>query len=222
MSRRRPGITGRPAGPLRVPLDCLLGARTRVAVLRVLAAQGSPVSQRELARRAGVQVRSAQQAVDLLVSLGVADRVVGGRDHLVSLNRRHWLFPAVVALFDAEAEQFREVRERLQSWARSGGRRRAVESVVIFGSGARGDDTAASDLDVLLVTSSDRVCERIVDAFGEVADELRSGFGVDARPLVLSRAEARSRWRRRQSPFPQVVRDGLVVLGPALRELVGG
>lgn len=222
MPPRKPGITGRPTGPLRAPLDYLFGARSRVAVLRALAAQGSPMSQRELARRAGVQVRSAQQAVTVLVALGLADRIVGGRDYLVSLNRRHRLAPAVVTLFGAEAELFRGVRERLHAWARTGGRRRLVHAVVLFGSAARGDDTTASDLDVLVVTASDRARDAVAEAFGEVADDLRSRSGLDARPLVLSRGVLSARSRRRQPPLPEILADGLVIVGPALRDLVRG
>jgi predicted nucleotidyltransferase len=222
MPRRRVGVTGRPAGPLRAPLDYLVGAPSRVAVLRVLAAGGAPMSQRELARRAGVQVRSAQQAVELLLALGVVERIVGGRDHLVSLNRRHELAGRLVALFDAEAELFRGVRERLHGWAQEGGRRRIVSAVVLFGSGARGDDTPASDLDVLVVTAGSPARSRVEEAFAEVAADLRLRFGVDARALVLGRGEARRRWRRREAPLPDVVADGVAVVGPAPRELVGG
>lgn len=214
-------MTGRPAGPLRAALDYLLGARSRVAVLRVLAAGGAPLSQRELARRAGVQVRSAQQAVELLAALGLADRLVGGRDHLVSLNPRHVLAPTVARLFGAEADLFRAVRERLSAWARSEGRRRVVEAVVLFGSGARGDDTPASDLDVLVVTAGAGARDGVEAAFGEVAADLRARFGVDVRPLVLGRDEVRARWRRRQPPLPDIVADGVVIVGPAPRELVG-
>lgn len=220
MARRKPGVLGQPTGPLRVPLDYLLGARSRVAVLRVLTGQGAPASQREVARRSGVQVRSAQQALDLFVALGVARRVVGGRDYLVSLNRRHRLARDVAALFDAEAELFREVRQRLHAWAQRGERRGQVRAVVLFGSGARGDDTPTSDLDVLVVTTSDAVRTRVTDGCRALARELRADFGVDLRPLVLSRRELRGRWRRRHPPLPDVLADGVPILGPAPRELV--
>jgi len=221
MPRRKAGVTGRPAGPLRAVLDHLLGAPSRVAVLRVLAAGGAPVTQRELARRAGVQVRSAQQAVALLAALGLVERVVGGRDHLVSLNRRHVLAPPVVALFDAEAGVFRGVRERLHAWAGSGGRDRVVEAVVIFGSVARGDDTPTSDLDVLVVAAGPAARDAIEESFRDVAAELRRSFGVDARAYVLGHEELRRRWRRRESPVPEAVADGLTVVGRSPRDLVG-
>lgn len=222
MTRPKSGVTGRPAGPLRAPLDYLLGAPSRVAVLRVLAAGGAPVSQRELARRSGVQVRSAQQAIACCVALGVADRVVGGRDHLVSLNRRHRLAAAVSAVFDAEADQFRALRERLRAWGQERGRRRAVRAVLLFGSAARGDDGPTSDLDVLVVTADEGARRRIEEAFAVLADELRATFGVEARPLVMSRAGLRARWRRRLPPVSDIVRDGVPILGPTPRELVRG
>ncbi len=39
---------------LHEPLGVMLGTRAKISLLRVLTAQGAPLSQRELARRAGV------------------------------------------------------------------------------------------------------------------------------------------------------------------------
>lgn len=220
MSPRRRGISGLRSGTLRAPLDDALGARSRVAVLRVLAALPAPLSQRELARRAGVQVRSAQQAIEVLVALGLVRRTIGGRDHLVEFNRHHHLFPTVAALFEAEADRFRAVREALHTWANARGLAGTIQSLAIFGSAARAEDSSASDLDVLALTASGRGRADLDAAFETVSADLRERQGVQARLLTYSVSQARTMLRRRQPPIAEAMRDAIVLIGPPLRELL--
>src|SRR3990172_2055699 len=62
----------------REPLAFALGTPAKVSALRALAGAGEPLSQRDVARRAGVQHRSARLALDELVLLGIVFRPGGG------------------------------------------------------------------------------------------------------------------------------------------------
>ena len=87
------------------------------------------------------------------------------------------------------------VLDRLAQWAQTLGQDKNILAVVLFGSLARGDQTAASDADVLIIleASSLRFDERIpamlplgmgisVDVFPytlvEATDALKEGWGV--------------------------------------------
>lgn len=204
-------------GPAREPLTYLLGTRAKVDCLRVLAAAGAPVSQREVARRAGVQHRTAQLALDELVALGFLRRIEGGREFLVALDERHRLAPALRDLFQSEAVQFLELRRGLAGMAPG----RGVLAAALFGSVARGDDTADSDLDVLLIATDETACSKALEGFAPGAQELEVTFGRRVRPIAYPLAKARRLWRQRKPPIAEAVRDGLVLRGPALRELLG-
>lgn len=214
---RRP--TRRLVGPARLPLDAALGAPARVALLRLLAALPAPLSQREAARRAAIQVRSAQQALDVLVALGIVRRTVGGRDHLVQLNRAHHLAPALIALFDVEAGAFLRLRETLVA-AVPAALRREVRALALFGSAARGDDTLASDLDLLLITAERADREGVREALEEAAAPVADTFGVRPRILAYAIREARARYHRHDPPFDTIGLDAIPLLGPPLRELL--
>lgn len=219
-SRRRPPRARH--GPLRAPLGALLGTGAKVAALRVLAAAGGPITQREVARRAGIQVRSAQVALDDLVTLGLVARTQGGRDHLVTFDRRHHLAAAVEALYLTEADAFRALRERLDALVRAHPAHRHALSLAVFGSGARGDDVAGSDLDLFLVTADAVSRDALADALRSARDELHARFGVEPKPLAMTLAEARRLWRARRPPLPGIVADAIPICGPPLRELLGG
>jgi predicted nucleotidyltransferase len=210
----------RPApGALRAPLDVALGAPARVAALRVLTALPAPLSQRELARRAGTQVRSAQQALEALAALGLVTRTVGGRDTLVRLNVTHHLAPALRALFDAEADGFRRLRADLVAAVPARWRRR-IASLAAFGSAARAQDVPGSDLDLLLIVADGADRDEAEAAVKDAAAGLEPSFGARVRVLAYTRREARTRYRRRRPPFDTLTVDAVPLLGPPLADLL--
>lgn len=213
LAPRRP-----PAGPLRAPLSYVLGTPAKVALLRLLAPGGDPISQREAARRTGAQVRSAQRALDDLAALGVVARLAGGRDYLVRLNPEHRLAPALRMLFDAEADLFRTLRETLHAVATRHPPQPAA--LLLFGSAARGDDRLDSDLDVLAVARTATEAEAVLERLAAAAAGIRTTFGAELRPLVLTVAELRRQWRTGGSLPRRAAADALVVAGRPLPELV--
>ncbi|MGH9205698.1 MAG: MarR family transcriptional regulator, partial [Acidimicrobiales bacterium] len=118
-----PGVQGR-----------VLGALARVEV-------GLPLS--TLARVAGVSRARTTQVVDQLAALGIVTRQGAGRAVLVRLERDNVAGRAVQDLAGLEAIVLR----RLRLLARS--IRPAPVTLAVFGSFARGEATADSDLDLL-------------------------------------------------------------------------
>ncbi len=115
---------------------------------------------------------------------------------------------------DAEA-----VLTRLQEWAHSLGKEDAnVLAVVLFGSFARGDYTAASDADILIILRESplRFDERI-----PLYRPRRIGVSVDVFPYTL--AEARQSLSEGWGVTPVAVAEGRVLycVCESLHELVG-
>jgi predicted nucleotidyltransferase/predicted transcriptional regulator len=210
----------RPTGSaVREPLSYALGTRAKVACLRVLSLVDGPLTQREVARRAHLQHRSAQLALDELVALGVVSRVEGGRDFLVRLNSRHRLAASLAGAFHAEAAHFLELRRRLVELAAPSRRGSGITSLVLFGSAARGDDDPESDLDLLLVAADpEPALERVQAGVEEVVRV----FGVRVKPIAYTTADARRLYRRRLPPLREIARDGVLLFGSPMRDLVNG
>ncbi|HLA89086.1 MAG TPA: hypothetical protein VJL28_01490 [Gemmatimonadaceae bacterium] len=202
----------------REPLAFALGTPAKVSALRALAGAGEPLSQRDIARRAGVQHRSARLALDELVLLGIVSRQVGGRDYLVRLNDAHRLAPALRELFSAEAGHFLDLRRHLAAVAAAGAGRARLVSVALFGSVARARDLPASDCDLLVVARDAPGLARALEDFRRVGAALRDSIGCRLSPVGYTRADAARRWRVRSAPFSDIRRDALVVYGPPLEE----
>jgi hypothetical protein len=87
-------------------------------VLRALERDRAPLSVRELARRAGEHLRSAQVAVARLSEQGLVERVGSGPQQLIQWNPRHPLAAALSALFVAERQRSDRILEQLAQLAR--------------------------------------------------------------------------------------------------------
>jgi len=117
-------------------------------VLATLARTTHELNLRTLAELSGVSVAHAARIVPRLVELGVVKRREVPPAVLVRLVREHLASRAVLALADlrhAFLEELRESARRLEP---------APLGVTLFGSFARGDDDAGSDVDVVVVRPS--------------------------------------------------------------------
>lgn len=204
--------------PLHEPLGVLLGTRAKVDLLRVLTARGAPLSQRELARRAGVSLRGAQAALADFYALGIATRLQGGRDHLTMLNEQHVLAPALTTLFSAEAEVARGLRQAIAAAAT--GDRNPPMGLYLFGSVARAEETPDSDVDVLVIARDVPHREQLLERTLAGVQALRAQYGVTVNPVAYTIREARRGWGEGAAPWTEIARDVVTIQGPALAELL--
>jgi len=204
--------------PIHEPLGVLLGTRAKVDLLRVLTARGAPLSQRELARRAGVSLRGAQAALADFYALGIATRLQGGRDHLTLLNEQHALAPALTTLFSAEAELARGLRHAIA--AAVAGDRNPPMGLYLFGSVARAEETPDSDVDVLVIARDVEHREQLMERSLTSVETLRTQYGVTMNPVAYTIREARRGWADGTALWAEIARDAVTIQGPALVELL--
>lgn len=116
-------------------------------VLTILARTDRPLTGRRVAELAAGQLGKSR-VNEVLGELAQAG-IVAAEEHppakLYTLNRAHVAADAVVALTDLRGQLVARIRAALATW------RPAPESAWLFGSAARGDGDAKSDIDVLVV-----------------------------------------------------------------------
>lgn len=84
-------------------LGDVFGSRAKTEILRALHYQPEVVGLRQLARTAGVRVRSAELALHALVKDGLVRRRRASSRVFYALERRHPLAAVLAAVFDAAA-----------------------------------------------------------------------------------------------------------------------
>src|SRR5215210_4134769 len=125
-------------------LEQVLGAKSKVAALRVLINSKIGFSGSSVAKRAGMGLLAIQNALADLEGLGLVEVERGSVEHRYKLNFKHYLVVHCLrALVEAERGLVKAlVRDLRPLWEGH------VISAGLFGSFARGQATPGSDIDL--------------------------------------------------------------------------
>jgi len=125
-------------------LESLLGRPVAGVLAALLARPEAALYQREIARACGLRGQQVQRALATLEHLGVVLAEPRGNRVYYRVNSRCPVYPELRGLVLKTAGLVDVLREALSAL-------RGVKAAFVYGSLARGDDDAASDVDLLVV-----------------------------------------------------------------------
>ena len=143
---------------------------------------------REIARRTGLPAGTLTRELKRLASVGLLTQEKRGNQTLYQANRASPIFPELAGILRKTSGLSDVVADALDSLSDG------VDVAFIFGSVARGAETAGSDVDMLIVGSVD---------FGAVVDALypaQQQLAREINPKVFSVREWRNKLKER-NPF---------------------
>lgn len=191
------------------------GAQGRL--LAVLLETTAPLTLRRLASLAGVSPAQASRVMPRLVELGIVDRHEVPPASQFLLVRDCVVTQLLLALADARSIALRQIGEAVSAISPE------PVSVVAFGSFARGEADAHSDIDVGVVRADD--VDDDDEGWAESIDawrrQVRTLTGNDVEIIEATASEATRKLRGRSELWRNIKRDGIVVYGRALDELAG-
>jgi predicted nucleotidyltransferase len=181
------------------------------AVLGVLAATNRPLSGREVARLAPEgSTPGVWKALSRLTEQGLLDREEAGNALLYSLNREHVAAPAAELLTSLRAALIDRLSRHVQGWEVG------PAHLSIFGSLARGDGDASSDVDVFVVrpkpTNADDAQWRA--QLDDLATAVRRWSGNRAGISEVAEADIARLARERPPIVEQIACDAITLAGP--------
>ncbi|MDY0912842.1 nucleotidyltransferase domain-containing protein [Rathayibacter festucae] len=153
------------------------------AVLRTLAIQGRAVSGREIARLAELNQSSARRALLRWVETGLVSATTSSHATLYTINRAHLLWPPIEAVLAAPSRLEREIAALVEAHAADG------TTAAIFGSVARRDSTASSDVDIVLVSPDDADPSQREGLVDDLRALVSSSTGNDAHLVDVTRRQ---------------------------------
>jgi len=136
---------------------------------------------RELVRHIGGAVGAVQRELELLTASGLVHREVRGRQVYFQANQKAAIFPELQGLFAKTTGLVDILREALIPLADR------VQAAFVFGSAARGELHASSDIDLLVIGET---------SFGDVITAIQPAekrLGRDVNPTVYSADEFRAK-----------------------------
>lgn len=194
-------------------LDEIFRTWSNVAVLRALLDTNTGFSGNEVARVAGMNPRSAFKALTSLEELGIVNRVIGGRDHIFTLNREHFLVQEIILkIYSIESKFLDEIIKTLSSVLK-----KRVYSAVIFGSVARKEEKPLSDLDLCCIVDSQKGVIFIRDTLNKESQKLYKKFGIKLAPVVfMKHAFLR---KKKSKLIKSIIEEGILITGKSLKDL---
>ena len=126
-------------------LKRLFGSEARVKVLELFALNaGTEFYLREIAQRTGLAVRSVQRTVKDLTEIQVLTREPRGNSVYFRLNAENPVVPELKAIFLKTVALGDLILEALEGESQ-------IDAAFVFGSVAKGDEAASSDIDVAII-----------------------------------------------------------------------
>ncbi len=184
------------------------------AVLAVLSETEEPLTIRQVAERAGATHPQVASHLERFEALGVVSRRVVGRSHLVTLtdSAASELVRSLSHLRDAVLDRMRATADAIEPPA---------QSIIVFGSFARGTATAESDVDIAVVAPPGRADDEAwLASLSSWLDRVSEFAGNPVAEIVVADQELAERVS--EPLWEEIRREGIVASGASLGEIMPG
>lgn len=196
-------------------LEHILGAKSKVAALRVLINSKIGFSGSSVAKRSGMGLLAIQNALADLERLGVVEVERGAVEHRYRLNFRHHLVAhGLQTLFEGERKLSKSLVDDLRALLEG-----KVTSAGLFGSFARGETKADSDIDLLVIVGTREEKELTSRTLSDAASMLSIKYGLPVQPVIMKRRQLGSDAGNVQELLDEAEQDWLPVVGEELSAL---
>jgi predicted nucleotidyltransferase len=197
-------------------LEHIFKNQSNLKVLRVLNSLKVGVSGRETSRLANISLRSVQKSLEELEKLNLVRKQIGGRENLYNLNRENNIVKNIIEMIFKEENKFREslflkIKTKIGKLA---------DSIILFGSVALKKETVNSDLDICIVYSKNR--RAIENRMNKLRDVLAKEYGVKVAPFYIKKSDFRTKAAKSENPINNIVKEGKVISGTKINQLVNG
>jgi len=198
-------------------LEQVLGAKSKVAVLRSLFHSKLGHSGSAIARQTSMALFAVQKTLATLEGIGLVNVERGSAENRYRLNTQHYLVAnGLRALFEGERRMPQALARQLSNLLKG-----KVVAAGLFGSFTRGTAGAGSDIDLFVVVKTladkERVSRILSDA-GAQADLARR-YGWPLQPVIFERKRLIQSLLKGQTLLDEAARDWLHVTGLTPREL---
>ncbi len=188
----------------------IFGTRSRVRVLSVLYRADVPLNTSQIARRTGLSQPAVSTVVSEFADIGLVRTASAGRANV------HWLVrdniyaeQLVKPLFEFESASSDMLEEELKAMLMG-----VAESVVLFGSHARGDASAQSDVDVVIVAKGAESKRRVEKLLSDKSDGFARRWGQPLSTIVYDVKEAAALSGRAPAFYGSLLEEGVRLFGP--------
>lgn len=169
----------------------------------------SPLNASQVAVRAGLTRPAVTSVLDDLAAMGIVRSSSAGRANVHQLVRENiYVERLIVPLFSAEQQLPESLEADLRETFEN-----SAESIVLFGSYARGEQEVGSDVNIVLVARDSPRKESLDRRLHSYAQEFRARYGASLSAVTYDSRDANALWRTASAFFESLKRDAVVISG---------
>ncbi len=201
-------------------LNQILDSRVKVRILRFLCRKGGEWNGRRLAAELALNPVTTHAALRALHQATLLDFRKVGNNFIYSLRDEHFLVREILRpLFQKEMR----TQERLLELLKQGFPRRlraSVVTVALYGSVARHQERPTSDIDLLVLVSSERAKREAAQTIDSRWDTVMKEFGNALAPYIITVTEIRQKYQQRLPLVRGILAHHQIILGRSLEEIL--
>jgi len=189
---------------------------SHIAILRELRYSKNGFSGRELAKNAGISPPSCLEALSKLERLKIVNRQIGGNVHIYTLNFDNYLVKeGILPLLEIEQSIPSKIVIQLRKFLS-----KITISVILFGSVSREEETNGSDYDICIVYQNQNDKKKLEEIINKIRQNFYSLFGISIAPYFISVKDFKQRGDKKLPPVNNIVKEGKVIFGKSIRNLL--
>ena len=176
---------------------------------------------RELAMLAKVSTWVVSKEFSRLIKEGMVQQKSEGREKFFKLNLANPKTRKMCELFETDKREKLYKENRRLAWVLEDFTKRIsefapeVQSIILFGSVARGDATPRSDIDVLILApnSEEHQFKKLMDSVDRMAGEVSGRHPAKLVPVVMMMKDFEQSIKDKKRFAADVLKDGIVLFG---------
>lgn len=198
------------------PLNQIFDKKSKVKVLRFLTLYKKEATIREISREVNITTPNVSRILKELENDGVIISKRAGRSILHFLNRKHYLVKNIILpIFRKEKEAKKDLSEFLKAKLNF-----QTESMILFGSIARQEETPISDIDLLLIIKDQSDPQELEEKFLALNSKVAECFGNSISPLIMRVSEFKTKFKENDKLLKVILKEGEVLRGKSISEIL--
>ena len=200
---------------LRFPLTRLLGNSGNIRVLRALLSYGGPLGVSQLSRESGLTPQGVRLVLESLENQRVLVALGEPRARLYDINPRYSFVSVLRQLVAEETSRWEQLLQALRNAVREN---KTISAAWYYGSAARGEDEAASDLDLAIVVRDEDV-ETALASIRHALQPAEETLLFTCSVVGLSESDVARLSRDNDAWWTALVRDAKILKGTGPEQL---
>lgn len=198
------------------PIDQIFGKKSKIKILRFFVLYKKEVTIRELSREIAITPPNVSKVLKELEKEGVIVSKKAGRSILHSLNRNHYLVKNIILPVFIKENQFKKTLAEILKTKLNF----PIESIILFGSVARGEEKPKSDIDLLFIISNKSNSADLEDKVLNLNNQIVKNFGNSISPLIIKTSEFKKKIVKNNKLIKSILKEGEVLQGKMISEIL--